>query len=231
MCRQARIIRQSRHHWRSQHHLPQANIIQKTHLCRKTKVRFLLVGVTGFEHATSWSRTKRSTKLSHTPIFYFKAYMSNFLYYRFASASRFPVATKALPSFANSLAGRRVAATQNISLYPPQAAQGVFPQTEHTPIFYFKAYMSNFLYYRFASASRFPVATKALPSFANSLAGRRVADTQNISLYPPQAAQGVFPQTEHTPIFYFKAYMSNSILPIRERFALYLKATTQNIVT
>ena len=28
-----RIIRRSRHHWRSQHHLPQANIIQKTHLC------------------------------------------------------------------------------------------------------------------------------------------------------------------------------------------------------
>ena len=28
-----------------------------------------LVGVTGFEPAASWSRTKRSTKLSHTPIF------------------------------------------------------------------------------------------------------------------------------------------------------------------
>ena len=26
-----------------------------------------LVGVTGFEPAASWSRTKRSTKLSHTP--------------------------------------------------------------------------------------------------------------------------------------------------------------------
>ena len=33
MCRQAHIIRRSRHHWRSQHHLPKANIIQKTHLC------------------------------------------------------------------------------------------------------------------------------------------------------------------------------------------------------
>ena len=31
--------------------------------------RFFLVGVTGFEPTTSWSRTKRSTKLSHTPIF------------------------------------------------------------------------------------------------------------------------------------------------------------------
>lgn len=29
----------------------------------------LLVGVTRFELATSWSRTKRSTKLSHTPFF------------------------------------------------------------------------------------------------------------------------------------------------------------------
>ncbi len=26
-----------------------------------------LIGVTGFEPATSWSRTKRSTKLSYTP--------------------------------------------------------------------------------------------------------------------------------------------------------------------
>ena len=33
MCRQAHIIRRSCHHWRSQHHLPKANIIQKTHLC------------------------------------------------------------------------------------------------------------------------------------------------------------------------------------------------------
>jgi hypothetical protein len=27
----------------------------------------MIVGVTGFEPATSWSRTKRSTKLSYTP--------------------------------------------------------------------------------------------------------------------------------------------------------------------
>jgi hypothetical protein len=27
-----------------------------------------MVGVTGFEPAASWSRTKRSTNLSHTPI-------------------------------------------------------------------------------------------------------------------------------------------------------------------
>ena len=31
-----------------------------------------MVGVTGFEPAASWSRTKRSTKLSHTPIFIFR---------------------------------------------------------------------------------------------------------------------------------------------------------------
>ena len=29
MCRQTHIIRRSRHHWQSQHHLPKANIIQK----------------------------------------------------------------------------------------------------------------------------------------------------------------------------------------------------------
>ena len=28
---------------------------------------YAMVGVTGFEPAASWSRTKRSTKLSHTP--------------------------------------------------------------------------------------------------------------------------------------------------------------------
>ena len=34
------------------------------------KLRTLdVVGVTGLEPAASWSRTKRSTKLSHTPIF------------------------------------------------------------------------------------------------------------------------------------------------------------------
>ena len=30
-----------------------------------------MVGVTGFEPTTSWSRTKRTTKLCHTPIFCF----------------------------------------------------------------------------------------------------------------------------------------------------------------
>jgi hypothetical protein len=29
------------------------------------------IGVTGFEPATSWSRTKRSTKLSYTPDIFF----------------------------------------------------------------------------------------------------------------------------------------------------------------
>ena len=35
---------------------------------------YILVGVTGFEPAASWSRTKRTTKLCHTPrlnLFYF----------------------------------------------------------------------------------------------------------------------------------------------------------------
>ena len=31
---------------------------------------FSLVGVTGFEPAASWSRTKRTTKLCHTPMSY-----------------------------------------------------------------------------------------------------------------------------------------------------------------
>ena len=31
-------------------------------------LRFLLVGVTGFEPAASSSRTKRATKLRHTPV-------------------------------------------------------------------------------------------------------------------------------------------------------------------
>ncbi len=50
----------------------------KSNRCnRKREGRFLsetsfsfLVGVTGFEPAASWSRTKRSTELSHTPLSY-----------------------------------------------------------------------------------------------------------------------------------------------------------------
>ena len=34
MCRQAHIIREANIIRRSRHHLPKANIIQKTHLCR-----------------------------------------------------------------------------------------------------------------------------------------------------------------------------------------------------
>ena len=33
-------------------------------------IRGFLVGVTGFEPTTSWSRTKRTTKLCHTPFFF-----------------------------------------------------------------------------------------------------------------------------------------------------------------
>ena len=33
----------------------------------KTAFADYLIGVTGFEPATSWSQTKRSTKLSYTP--------------------------------------------------------------------------------------------------------------------------------------------------------------------
>ncbi len=43
-----------------------------------TKSFLFLFGVTGFEPAASWSRTKHSTKLSHTPIailFYHKSFL------------------------------------------------------------------------------------------------------------------------------------------------------------
>ena len=51
MCRQAHIIRGANIIGRSPHHLPKANIIQKTHLCHKTKVRFLLAEKAGIEPA------------------------------------------------------------------------------------------------------------------------------------------------------------------------------------
>ena len=44
MCRQAHIIRRSRHHWRSQHHLPKANIIQKSLICPVDKLGFFVGG-------------------------------------------------------------------------------------------------------------------------------------------------------------------------------------------
>ena len=33
--------------------------------------RINLVGVTRFEHATTWSQTRSSTRLSYTPLFFF----------------------------------------------------------------------------------------------------------------------------------------------------------------
>ena len=47
MCRQAHIIRRSRHHWRSQHHLPKANIIQKSLICLVDKLGFFVGGDSG----------------------------------------------------------------------------------------------------------------------------------------------------------------------------------------
>ena len=46
--------------------------------------RLLMVGVTGFEPAASWSRTKRTTKLCHTPI----SYKHRLLYHLFFRLSR-----------------------------------------------------------------------------------------------------------------------------------------------
>ena len=45
------IIRRSRHHWRSQHHLPKANIIQKSLICLVDKLGFFVgsgIGVFAF---------------------------------------------------------------------------------------------------------------------------------------------------------------------------------------
>ena len=43
-------------------------LLNKGFSCLQSFRPVKMVGVTGFEPATSWSRTKRSTKLSHTPI-------------------------------------------------------------------------------------------------------------------------------------------------------------------
>ena len=43
---------------------------QVSSTCSNWVGSFIMVGVTGFEPAASWSRTKRSTKLSHTPFFH-----------------------------------------------------------------------------------------------------------------------------------------------------------------
>ncbi len=46
--------------------------LKKRKIQTRQKVEFgFLVGVTGFEPTTSWSRTKRTTKLCHTPLFDF----------------------------------------------------------------------------------------------------------------------------------------------------------------
>ena len=71
-----RIIRRSRHHWLSQHHLPQANIIQKTHLCHKTKVRFLLAEKERFELSRRYSRPTPLAGAPLRPLEYFSVYSS-----------------------------------------------------------------------------------------------------------------------------------------------------------
>ena len=46
--------------------MPAGKITEKTGTCRG-RFRFM-VGVSGFEPEASWTRTKRDTKLRHTPI-------------------------------------------------------------------------------------------------------------------------------------------------------------------
>ena len=43
---------------------------QNKNPCKLSVCKDFMVGVTGFEPAASWSRTKRSTELSHTPLSY-----------------------------------------------------------------------------------------------------------------------------------------------------------------
>ncbi len=162
-----------------------------------------MVGVTGFEHATSWSRTKRSTKLSHTPEYIIlKNCFANFIFSCFANAYALsPLQPTALPSLTNSLVNRRVAATQNSLLHPPPAAQGVFPQTEpHPEILNLKDLFCQFCFCLLCERLR------ALPVATNGSAVTRKLARQSpgcchskpLASSAP-AAQGVFPQTEGTP--------------------------------
>ena len=51
-------------------HVVEQNSQQNKNPCKLSVYKDFLVGVTGFEPAASWSRTKRSTELSHTPLSY-----------------------------------------------------------------------------------------------------------------------------------------------------------------
>ena len=64
MCRQAHIIRRRRHHWRSQHHLPKANIIEKSSFFRTS---FFLVRATGLEPAHRRYKILNLTRLPISP--------------------------------------------------------------------------------------------------------------------------------------------------------------------
>ena len=52
-------------------HVVKPNSQQNKKPCKPNVYKVSMVGVTGFEPAASWSRTKRSTELSHTPIIWF----------------------------------------------------------------------------------------------------------------------------------------------------------------
>ena len=62
MCRQAHIIRRSRHNWRSQHHLPKANIIQKSLICPVDKLGFFVVCARKARAARSRIRLSKQQK-------------------------------------------------------------------------------------------------------------------------------------------------------------------------
>ena len=55
--------------WFGTHKRPHIQPFVPTNKKRRLMPSFLLVGVTRLELATSWSRTKRTTKLCHTPFY------------------------------------------------------------------------------------------------------------------------------------------------------------------
>ena len=72
MCPQAHIIRRSRHHWRSQHHLPKANIIQKEK--HTFRCAFFLAEKERFELSRRYTRPTPLAGAPLRPLEYFSIF-------------------------------------------------------------------------------------------------------------------------------------------------------------